>query len=464
MFEELKKAKTLREIYTIMGVAPFEKVALVLLCAWCLLPIYASIDQIHYGLSNLSKLGKLYATMAGYKLGFQFIGSLSLVFVVFYLLGRIVMNRGQILHKIKSSPWHFLLLAMLLWSCISTLLSEDILTSFQGTDYRFDGLKSYFFYAAMYVCAFIVANSKYRKIVFNIFIMVSNFVGLIVIMQDFGVPLINQCFFQDVRSAMFYQYNHTAYFMNMAIVCLMGLYIYEQKRWLRIVYALSLGFQIYAILVNSTFACYLASCCAMIMVIAFYVRKYKRFSWKLLTPVILVFVISFASYMGWVPTSSGQDMKVNLAELKEDTSAIIENPLDAKDAGHGRMNLWLTGLKMVPEKPIFGHGPEQLNEKYKSQMLNELGNYIDRPDNEFIQHAIFLGIPGLLFYLAALISLFIRQWIHMRKLDDTTLIAAGCVIAYLVSSMFGNTMFYTVPYFYMFLAFASGRNVVESEK
>ncbi len=463
MFQELKKCKTLKEIYTLLGTKPFEKGALVLLVLWSILPIYAAIDQTYWGFFGEQNLGKYMATMEDYKWGFQIIGSITLFFSCFYLIGRIAMNRGQILHKIKSEPWHFFLLAMLLWSCISTALSNDIATSFNGTAYRYDGLKSYFYYAAMYVCAFIVSNSKHRKIVFNTFIAVSNFVSLIVILQDFGVPFINKCFYQDVRSAMFFQYNHTAYFMNIAIVCLMGLYLYEKKRWLRVVYALSLAFQIYAILVNSTFACYLASCCALVMVIAFYVRKYKKFSWKLLTPIIIVVAISVASYMGWVPTSSGQDMKVNLIELKEDTSAIIENPLEAKDAGHGRMNLWLTGLKMIPEKPIFGHGPEQLNEKYKSQMLNELGNYIDRPDNEFIQHAIFLGIPGLLFYLAALITLFIRQWIHMRKLDNTTLIAAGCVVAYLVSSMFGNTMFYTVPYFYMFLAMASGRNAVESE-
>lgn len=458
MFQELKKAKTLKEIYTILGIAPFEKAAFILLCVWCLLPIYAAIDQMHYGLSDLSMLGKLYATMEGYRMGFQFVGSLSLIFAVFYLLGRIVMNRGQILKKIKSEPWHFLLLAMLLWSCISTLLSDDIVTSFQGTQYRFDGLKSYFYYAAMYVCAFIVFQSNKRKLVFNIFTMVANITGLILILQDFGVKLVNQCFFQDERSAMFFQFNHTGYFLNMSIVCLMGLYIYESKLWLRIYYAFALAFQVYAILVNSTFGAYLGSCCALVMIWVFFIRKNRKFSYRLLIPVLIVFAISFASYMGWVPTSSGEDMKVNLQELTADAQNILEDPSEAKRAGHGRMTLWQQGLKMIPRRPIFGYGPEQMDKELSAIM------WVDRPDNEFIQHAVFLGIPGLLFYLGALITLFIRQWIHMRKLDDTTLIAAGCVVAYLVSSLFGNTMFYTVPYLYMFLAMASGRNAEECEK
>lgn len=71
---------------------------------------------------------------------------------------------------------------------------------------------------------------------------------------------------------------------------------------------------------------------------------------------------------------------------------------------------------MILQRPIFGYGPEQLDEELSEIM------WVDRPGNEFIQHAVFLGIPGLLFYLAALITLFIRQWIHMRKLDNIILI------------------------------------------
>lgn len=453
MFQELKECKTLKEIYTILGNAPFENTAFVLVLLWCLLPVWSFGEHVYWGIVGRNYLEKSFATMEGYKIAMQFVGSLSLVFVIFYLLGRIVMNRGQIWQKVKNEPWHFCLLAMLLWSCISTLMSDDISTSFHGTEYRFDGLKSYFFYAAMYVCAFIVANTKRKRVVCDVFTLVANLVSLLVILQDFGNPFLNQCFVGGPRMAMFYQFNHTGYFMNLGIVCVMGLYVYEKKLGLRIYYALSLAFQIFGILVNSTFGSYLGSFCALIMVLVFFVRKNGKFSINLLVPVIIFFLISAASYVGWVPTSSGQDMRVNLMELFSDTQDILDNPLDAKDAGHGRMTLWQQGLKMIPRRPIFGYGPEQLDEELSEIM------WVDRPDNEFIQHAVFLGIPGLLFYLAALVTLFIRQWIHMRKLDDITLVAAGCVVAYLVSSLFGNTMFNTVPYLYMFWAFAAGRDV-----
>ena len=455
MFEELKKCKTLKEIYTILGTKPFEKVAFILVLLWVLLPAWSCAEHFYWGIVGVNDMQKNYAVEAGYKIAMQFVGSLSLVFAIIYLIGRFVMNKEQILQKIKKEPWHFCLLAMLFWACISTLLSDDIYTSFHGTDYRFDGLQSYFYYAAMYVCAFIVANTNKNKVVCNVFAVVASLASLIVILQDLGNSFINQCFVGGPRTAMFFQFNHTGYYLNLGIVCLMGLYLYEKRLWLRFYYALSLAFQLFAILVNSTFGSYLGSFAAMIMITIFFYRKVRKFDYKPLVVVAIFFLISFASYMGYVPTSSGEDMRVNLQTLFGDAGDILDDPLNATGAGHGRMTLWQQGLKMIPRRPIFGYGPEQLDKELSEIM------WVDRPDNEFIQHAVFLGIPGLLFYLGALITMFIYQWIHMRKLEGTTLIAAGCVVAYLVSSLFGNSMFYTVPYLYMFLAFAGGRREEE---
>jgi len=191
------------------------------------------------------------------------------------------------------------------------------------------------------------------------------------------------------------------------------------------------------------------------MLLIFFFRFYGKFSARMLVPVLIVIVISTASYLGYVPSSSGEDMRYNLRTLMGDMEDIATNDeslnvvKERVGPGHGRMGLWRQGLKMIPRRPIFGYGPEMLDEELSKDM------WIDRPDNEFIQYAVFLGIPGLAFYLLALISMFIKQWLQMKKLDVTTIVSAGCVVAYLVSSMFGNSMFYTTPYLFMFLALAS---------
>ena len=114
------------------------------------------------------------------------------------------------------------------------------------------------------------------------------------------------------------------------------------------------------------------------------------------------------------------------------------------------MVLWKACFKMIPESPVVGYGPEQLNDKYSGAMLP----WTDRPANEYIQHMVFLGIPGLLLYLASLITMLVCQLKGIKKLTLTTIAAAGCVIAYAVCAFTGNTMFYTTPYMFMFLGLA----------
>ena len=450
MFKKLKECKTLTEIYQVLGDKPFEVVALVLLILWVLLPIFATIGQIELAYDESYELMRNMLVASDYQHNVQSLGILSLEFAGVWLLGRILLNKGQILKKSKSEPWHFFLLAMLLWSCISTLLSDDLLRSFKGSEVRFEGLQTYFFYAAVYICALIVINSKRKTWIPVMFSVVGNFVSLAVILQDAGYTFWSEIFVSEL-AAMFFHFNHTGYYLTMAIVCSMGMYLFSEKRVWRIWYLISMVVQVFAILVNSTLASFIASWCALIMLLIFFVRYYGKFVPRMIVPVLVVVFLCAASYHGLVPTSSGEDMKYNIRLLMGDAQKITSGTDEISDVGHGRMKLWIQGLKMIPKRPVFGYGPEMLDEELAEAM------WVDRPDNELIQYGIFLGIPGLAFYLIALIWLFINQWKKLKQLDIITIVAAGCVIGYLVSSLFGNSMFYTTPYLYMFLSFASGR-------
>ena len=76
---------------------------------------------------------------------------------------------------------------------------------------------------------------------------------------------------------------------------------------------------------------------------------------------------------------------------------------------------------------------------------------IDRPHNEFLQYIIFFGIPGLLLYIAGIMSVFINGLKHKKKLDIYTIACIVAAFDYLFSSFFGNTMAYTTPFFFIIL-------------
>ena len=151
----------------------------------------------------------------------------------------------------------------------------------------------------------------------------------------------------------------------------------------------------------------------------------------------------------------------NMSILSKDINKIVIQDETSGSAGTGRWVLWINAVKFIKDKPLFGHGLDNLGELY-----DPLGVGTDRPHNEYLQYAAHLGVPALIFYLCGIGSIFIKAYKNRMNLTDTTLVALGVVAAYLVSACFGNTMYYTTPYFMMLLGMAtkSGKtNSLEEE-
>lgn len=456
MFKKLQECKNLKEIFVMVGTKPFEITAFVLLILWSLLPIYWTIERVYWTLVAQNDYEHQYAIMAGHMYIMRVLGMVSLYVAVFFVITRLCVHGKNTWKKINAEPWHFLLLLMLAWGGISTLFAKDLKVAWAGDGYLGEGYRAYLYYAGVYVCAFILTKSKFKWIVMNIFNVVANIVSLTIIIVDYTDIQFLKIVFPGQLSGVFFHFNHAGYYINMGIVCAMGLYMHTKGAKSRIWYAFSIALQVFGILVNSTLGAFLGTCGALVMVLVFFVRRYSKWSIHMLTPVIIVIALVIASYFGCIPNSKGEDMRVNF-QLLFSNSQSVANEGDVATIGHGRGNYWIQSLKMIPGSPIFGYGPDHLDEVYSKLMA------INRPDNEFIQHAVFMGIPALLMYLTALIMLFVHQMKKMKNLDRTILIAAGCMVAYLISAQFGVSAFYTTPYLYMFFGMAAGRSFQEQE-
>lgn len=458
MFKKLKECKTLKEIFVMIGTKPFEKIAFVVVILWCLLPAIVVGERVYWSIVATSSYQKVTAFREFYKFTVWAAGYLTVYIAAFFLFGRIAVYGKRVFKKVKEEPWHFWLLLMLLWSCVSTLLAEDVKLAYEGDAYLAEGLRNYFFYAGVYICSFIILNKKAKAVILNIFNVVANIISFIIIIVDMtDIAFLDKCF--SIRlSGVFFHYNHAGYYINMGILCAMGLYLYEKSRKLRIWYLISMILQIYGILVNSTLGSFLGTCGALVFILVMYLRSQGHFAKRMLTPVIVMIALIVASYFGYVPTSTGEDMKYNFEILFDSGKTLVTQEGNMDGVGNGRMLLWKQSLKMIPGKPIFGYGPEHLDKVHSQEM------WIARPDNEIIQHAVFLGVPAAIYYVISLIWLFVVQWKQMKKLDNYILIAAGCMVAYIISGMFGVTTFYTTPYLYLFWGMAAGRNPKKQEQ
>lgn len=350
------------------------------------------------------------------------------------------------------------LLALLVWSLLSALLSTDLRVSFLGDDYRQEGFLTYVVYAILFVAA-LLPDTRQQKWVAEVLTACCAFTGLLVITQW-------DCFYleEDLRAAMFHQYNHYGYFLAICFPLCFGLILNDEqpKRWLRAVRLGEFWLICNAVAFNSvrgSFLGILAALAGWHIVILMNHRK----RWKRLLMLDLVFA---ATILHFNTGSTLLDRFGTLFDQLEEVQQVVPSATEASAAtqaadiaapskaldnlGSERGLLWRLGIRFAMERPVFGYGPDNLGYLYNAYREG----MVDRPHNELIQIAASLGLPALAFYVAGLAGHAANFCRRFRKLSIFQLGLFASVGSYLVSSLFGNTMYYTTPYFYMMLAFS----------
>lgn len=99
----------------------------------------------------------------------------------------------------------------------------------------------------------------------------------------------------------------------------------------------------------------------------------------------------------------------------------------------------------ILKKPLFGFGVDGI-----LNQLNETCGF-ERTHNEFLQYASFFGISAGIMYICGVFSVFLKGLKHKNELDCYTTAGLVTAFAYLVSSFFGNSFFYTVLFLFIFL-------------
>ena len=432
-----------------------ERIAFGLLSTWCIMPLFVALVAFVCGMTDGTTINtpdvpddiNYFLTIRVFRRSFLVLGSITIIFAATQLVScwKTLISKDFI----KKHPWILLLALLLLWAAISTSLSDNPIPQFVGSSIRCDGLFSYFIYAAIFCCALRIQNNSYKKWLFRLFVGVVDVLSIIMICQAAKVYPFYQVF-EAPYAAVFNQFNHFGYMLCMSSLCAVGLFLYDDAKRFGVAHIASFAFLVLTLLLNDTFGCYLAVFVGVCVTILLWIRSGRKAEARIFIPMGIFIILSLISFFGLLaPLQQGGGVAKNFFQLGFDLNAIGAGDDAAKVAGTGRMTLWIEALKMIPYRPVFGYGPEGLMQDYAILVGT------DRPHCELIQYAVFLGIPALILYLSAIISLFICQWNNLKELSTMTIVAAGVVVGYLASSLVGNTMFNTAPYFWMMLGFAS---------
>ncbi len=128
--------------------------------------------------------------------------------------------------------------------------------------------------------------------------------------------------------------------------------------------------------------------------------------------------------------------------------------------GSGRIYIWENAIKLFPESPLLGGGPDTLVYRIGAHFTKtgpggfSVTRDIDNAHNEYLNILVNQGLLGLGFYLAALAAPMIRFFRSKRKTPLATACAVG-LICYLIQAFFGIGMCINSPYFWAALAILS---------
>lgn len=425
----------------------WDKCAFAVLLTGCLQPVLTAAAQIIH-----PSAGAVAGTLLFYLPGVA-----SCIICLLYLLDRINYEKGRFFLRIwKDQRWNVLFSAVLILGGISVLLSDDTGRAFMGSGYRMDGYLSYILYAGFYGCAMLLCDKNKILKLLKIFAAGSVILGITslaalipFVRSSPNIYLISLWYMRG--TSVFQNLYHYGYYLVMAAAVSAGLFLYGKKFFESVVWFFAFLLNIWVLTDNGS----LTACLAVFLCLVLFALR-RRSGIKSLIP-LASFLLAVAGLLLFAPSGKG----LTLPGI--DYSKYEHTVHDSSAQGHELLSLWRETVGLIVQKPLFGYGPEGLSGRYAATVPAEEceghthETYPDRPQNEYLQHAAFMGVPALLLYLSGLIMLAVRR-LHAGKNARFVFLIAGIAAAgYLISAVFGNTMYYTTPIFFMLLGFAANK-------
>ena len=407
---------------------------------------FSPIITILLGLLSWGLIGEYYPLGAMTRQVYLFAILFPMLFLAVDLYPLILKRRkfDGIKSTVSTHPELFILLGFLVWNIIATLLQMWIFGNSRAYTTRIqpagvqEGLFAFLVYGLCTLMAFWVKDKKIVKNVlacFTITAFILAFLALIDPKMNFIIHGVRTSTWPSV----FVNSNHFSYYLTLATtLSAMGV-VLSKVRWKWIISIVLLAFFSVMMLIVDTFGSNLAVFGTFVLIpIVLSVFKHK-FDWKYLLPLLIYSLSSFV-IMPFVKylNSNCTNFFSQIVNLVKEFFVVTAAPAseEAAHAGTDRWSLWMEAFKEIKESPLIG-----------------TGNVFLRPHNEYLQFAQVWGLPSLIIYVSAFVVIMVKAIKNRKTISNLSLALLFCVLAFLVSAIFGNTMPHTTPFFALFLGF-----------
>lgn len=324
---------------------------------------------------------------------------------------------------------------------LSTIINGLTREAIHGIPYRNIGIFGMFLFLAVCygVTSQISAGSLMEKIVI-VYMAVADGVGASVLVDRYimEIPAYHA---KKELSAVFFNGNHYGYFLLMAVLTGLGLYMYckGRKQYFGII---TMILNAFLLIINHSMGCMLSLLTVLIILIPL-ILKFERDRVKK-TAILCCAALAFLT----AAVILSPDVRNEFVSLGEDISGLLSHNSNGTE-GHNRMILWGLTWGYIKEHPVLGTGCEAI----AFRLYETTGR--SNPHNELLTYSAYYGIPAAICYAAGVISVFVQYFRHRSETPAAAKTAVLAAAGYFISSFFGVAMFYTTPLFFVFLGIAS---------
>lgn len=436
-FSKAMKSQSIGEFFGNVSWEAVEVFAMIAAGAFILSPIIQVLMNVYNYAVHITEYPYLYTIQTISRIT----GCFGVLTIILFI-GKTAMAKTRLRETASENKAMIFFLILILLMIVSTCVNGFTQKALHGDGYRNESLFNYISYFAVYFfCASIIENRKYKKILIYAFLFGSAVIGLIALKHLYISPVeqfIHNADQTDL-TAIFTNRNHYGYYLAMAIPLSSMMFIFEDNKALRAFCFLNFILNAVIIAVNDTTGAYLACLIALIFGIIVLRICNKRIN-RLSVMMLVIYLAIMAVMSLWY-----ENIFTSITAMFTDIDLMLSDGENKDSAGGIRLMLWRITAESIAEKPLFGHGVEGIAQRLYDATEN------DRSHNEYLQYTAFFGIPAGIVYILGIISVYINALKNKTKLNGMHIAALTAAFSYFASAFFGNTMFYTAPFVFIFL-------------
>ena len=374
---------------------------------------------------------------------FPIVGACSAMNIVF-TLGKMRYAKRPVRVEARKNPVFIIFGLLLVWMCVNFFIFRPVQGGlFNGVSLQHESFSlNLEYYLGFFMLGFFLTDHRLKLLLLRLLVCVSVFVAPCAEYFWRHVTASSVYDWYPMLDAVFTNSNYYGYFLCMVISLCAGLLVAEERIGWRVFYIFALLLNTATLSDNRTMGAWIAAFCACVfLIIVCRIRDGVWNRWALAALGLYVAALVITGLLNGM-------LFMKFGKLFSGVSAVLTDPNSqaAQSAGTNRWGVWQRYLDLIAHNPIFGIGMEGI---YVYQLLAYVGS--QRPHNEYLQYAVFYGIPAVILYTMGVVGVFLRAFLRRATLDNVTLAALTSAMAYVVSACFGVTVYNTTPFFFIML-------------